>query len=205
MPWTLCIPASHATKRWQLLPDPRLTEAQFLRLCQANPDMRIERTAEGAIVIMPPTGTETGARNSELTYQLHAWWRGRREGRVYDSSTAFTLPNGAIRSPDASWLSPERLAGLTPEERRGFSRVCPDFVVELRSPSDRLADLQDKLREYIVNGARLGWLVDPQLRRVHVYRPDRVVELLTDPPEVRGDPELPGMVLDLTEVWGEAG
>ncbi len=198
----MVIPRPSAPTRWQLLPEPRLTEQEFLALCHANPDLRLERTAEGAIIIMPPTGGETGERNSELNYQLRGWWKRNPVGKVYDSSTAFKLPNGATRSPDAAWVSPERLAGLTPAELRQFPALCPDFVIELRSETDRLRDLQAKLREYIANGARLGWLIDPAARTVHVYRLGRPVERLVRPSELRGDPELPGLAVNLAEVWG---
>ncbi len=198
----LVIPRPAAPTRWRLVSEPRLTEAEFLSLCRANPDLRLERTAEGAIIVMPPTGGDTGERNSEINYQLRRWLKHHRSGKVYDSSTAFRLPNGATRSPDAAWVGPERLATLTAEDLEGFPPVCPDFVVELRSATDRLRDLQVKMREYVDNGARLGWLIDPVARTAFVYRPGRPVERCVRPPVLRGEPELPGLALDLMEVWG---
>lgn len=197
----LVIPRPAAPTRWRLHPEPRLTEAEFVALCRANPDLRLERTAEGAIIVMPPTGGDTGERNSEINYQLRVWLKRHRSGKVYDSSTAYRLPNGATRSPDGAWIGPERLAGLTAEALQGFPPVCPDFVVELRSATDRLRDLQAKMREYAENGARLGWLIDPTTRTVYIHRPGRAVERLVNPATLAGDPELPGLILDLTEIW----
>jgi Uma2 family endonuclease len=179
----------------------RLTEEQFVRLCQENPDLQLELTARGELVIMPPTGLESGQRNGKLTHFLVAWALADGTGIACDSSTLFTLPNGAKRSPDASWVRRERWNVLPAKERAGFGLLCPDFVVELRSPTDRPADLQEKMQEYIDNGARLGWLIDPLEKRVYVYRPDQSVEVLDDPPMLSGDPVLPGFVLHVRELW----
>lgn len=179
----------------------KLTEEQFVRLCQENPELRIELTAQGELVIMAPTGMETGRRNSRLTRRLDTWAEMDGTGVAFDSSTLFTLPNGAKRSPHASWVRRERWEALPQEQRQGFGLLCPDFVVELRSPSDRLADLQEKMQEYLDNGARLGWLIDPLEKRVYVYRPGQRVEMLDDPPAVSGDPVLPGFVLPVRELW----
>jgi Uma2 family endonuclease len=179
----------------------KLTEEQFVRLCQENPDLQFELTAQGELVIMPPTGLETGRRNNRLAYRVTAWADTEGSGVVFDSSTLFTLPNGAKRSPDVSWVRRERWEALSEEQRRGFGLLCPDFVVELRSPTDRLKDLQEKMQEYITNGARLGWLIDPLEKRVYVYRPDQPVEVLDDPPTVSGDPVLPGFILQVRELW----
>ena len=185
----------------RLRPAVELTDDQFFELCQLNRDLRLERTAQGDIVVMPPTGFETGNRNGEITRQLGNWAKQDGAGVACGSSTGFKLPNGADRSPDAAWISRARLAELTPEEKQKFLPLCPDFVIELRSPSDRLEDVQAKMDEYLANGARLGWLIDPQTRAVHVYRPGVAVQLLQTPLEVSGDPELPGFVLDLREIW----
>lgn len=198
----MVIPRPTSATRWELLAQPRLTEDEFLALCRANPDLRLERTAEGAIIVMPPTGGETGERNSEINYQVRGWLKQVRTGKVFDSSTAFKLPNGATRSPDAAWVSADRLAGLSSDDLQQFPPICPDFVIELRSKTDRLRDLQAKMREYIANGARLAWLIDPTTRTVYVYRPDRPVERLGDPAEVNGAPELPGLIVNMVEVWG---
>lgn len=179
----------------------KLTEEQFVRLCEENPDLRIELTAQGELVIMPPTGMDTGRRNSRLTRRLDTWTEMDGTGIAFDSSTLFTLPNGAKRSPDASWVRRERWDALPAEQRAGFGLLCPDFVVELRSPTDRLADLQEKMQEYLDNGAHLGWLIDPLEKRVYVYRPDQPVEVLDDPPAVSGDPVLPGFMLHARELW----
>jgi len=179
----------------------QLTEEQFVRLCQENPDLQIELTAQGELVIIPPTGLETGQRNGKLTHFLVAWALADGTGIACDSSTLFTLPNSAKRSPDASWVRRERWDALPAKERTGFGLLCPDFVVELRSPTDRLADLQEKMQEYLANGARLGWLIDPLEKRVSIYCPGQPVEVLDDPPALSGDPVLPGFVLPVRELW----
>jgi len=152
--------------------------------------------------VNPPTGWETGERNRSLTGQLDRWYEENEDlGKAFDSSTGFILPNGATRSPDASWVSRERWQALTPEQKGTFANICPDFVVELRSSSDTLKSLQDKMREYIDNGAKLGWLLDPQHRRVEIYRPGKDVEVLENPAELSGEAVLPGFVLNLRRVW----
>ncbi len=183
------------------LRETHLTEEQFVHLCQENSDLRIELTAQGELVIMPPTGMESGRRNLRLARRVDEWTEADGTGIAFDSSTMFTLPNGAKRSPDASWLRRERWDALPVKEREGFGLICPDFVIELRSPTDRLKDLHEKMREYLANGARLGWLIDPVKKRVSVYRPDQPVEVLDDPAAVSGDPVLPGFVLLVRELW----
>ena len=179
-----------------------VTQEQFAALAAANRDLRLERTARGELIVNPPTGWETGERNSSLTGQLYRWYEENEDlGKVFDSSTGFIFPNGATRSPDASWVSRERWQALTPEQKGTFANICPDFVVELRSSSDRLGSLQAKMREYIDNGALLGWLIDPQQRRVEIYRPGLAVEVLENPTELSGEAVLPGFVLNLRRVW----
>jgi len=185
----------------RLRPVIELTGNQLLELSSLNKDLRLELTAKGELVVMPPTVTETGGQNFELAGQLWAWTKRSGTGVAFDSSTGFTLPNGAIRSPDASWAERSRLEALTNEQYRKYAPLCPDFVIELRSPSDSLRVTQDKMQEYIENGARLGWLIDPEQKRVYVYRPDAPVEQLENPVSVSGDPTLPGFALDLREVW----
>ncbi len=170
-------------------------------LCRANRDLRIERSAEGELLIMSPTGGETGRRSLALAGRFWSWIEHDGTGVGFDSSTGFLLPNGAERSPDLAWVRRERWDALTADERERFPPVCPDFVLELRSPSDDLDELRAKMDEYIASGASLGWLVDPQERRVHVYRPGRPPEVLDDPSEVSGDPTLPGFRLELTGIW----
>ena len=180
----------------------QVTQDQFEALAAANRDLRLERTTSGELIVNPPTGGESGKRNLSISTQLGNWFEDHEElGEAFDSSTGFRLPNGADRSPDASWVSRERWQSLTPQQRKGFVPLCPDFVVELRSESDRLTKLQAKMREYIDNGARLGWLIDPQNRRVEIYRPGREVEVLENPSNLSGEDILPGFVLNLRRVW----
>ena len=179
----------------------QITHAQFELLAIANPDLRLERTATGALIVNPPTGWETGERNSSLTGQLYRWYEDHEDlGKTFDSSTGFTLPNGAIRSPDASWISQSRWDALSPEQKEGFANICPDFVVELRSASDSRSVLQEKMQEYTDNGAQLGWLIDPQTRQVEIYRPGKEIEVLTEPAELSGEDVLPGFVLRLERI-----
>ena len=177
-----------------------LTDEQFFQLCQNNGDLRFERTASGEIIIMPPTGGETSNRNIELAYQLQAWSRQNNLGKAFDSNGGFTLPNGAVRAPDASWLKLERWEALTPQQRQKFLPLCPDFVVELRSPTDSVKQTQEKRQEYIDNGARLGWLIDAKTRRVEIYRPNQEVELLENPASLSGEDVLPGFVLNMAQI-----
>lgn len=180
----------------------QVNQAQFELLTVANPDLRLERTATGVLIVNPPTGWETGERNSSLTGQLYRWYEDHEElGKTFDSSTGFTLPNGAIRSPDASWVSQPRWNALSPEQKEGFASICPDFVVELRSASDSRAALQEKMQEYMANGAQLGWLIDPQTRQVEIYRQSKDVEVLTNLMELSGEEVLPGFVLTLKRIW----
>jgi len=179
----------------------RLTEKQFFRLCQDNRDLRMEMTARGEIIILTPTGSETDRQNNEINYQLTHWAKNDGRGIVFDSSSGFVLTNGAQVAPDASWVRRERYEALSPEQRSKFAPLCPDFVIELRSPQDRLPGLQSRLNEYLENGAHLGWLIDPSTRTVHLYLPGQAVTILKDPATVSGDPLLSSFVLDLREVW----
>jgi Uma2 family endonuclease len=179
-----------------------VTGEQFEALASANPDLRLERTAHGELIVNPPTGGESSSRNLSISGQLDNWCETHEDlGEGFDSSGGFILPNGATRSPDASWVSRTRWEALTPKERKGFVPLCPDFVVELRSASDSLSTLQAKMREYIDNGARLGWLIDPQNQRVEIYRQQAEVEILINPAELSGEDVLPGFVLNLRRVW----
>ena len=155
-----------------------LTDEQFFEVCRKNRDLRFERSAEGDLIIMPPTGSETSDRNAELTYQLRAWSRQNKQGKSFDSSGGFRLPNGAQRSPDASWVTMERWNNLTQEEKERFAPLCPDFVVELMSPNDSLEKTREKMQEYRENGAKLGWLINRQQKQVEIYRPNQSVEIL---------------------------
>ena len=180
-----------------------LTDEQFCQICQHNRDLRFERTATGELIVMSPTGGTTSDRNAELTYQLRAWSRQNKLGKSFDSSGGFKLPNEANRSPNASWVRIESWQALTPEEQERFVPLCPDFVVELRSPSDALKSVQEKMQEYTDNGARLGWLIDPQRQIVEIYRPHQEVQVLRSPTVLSGEDVLPGFVLDLSEILGE--
>ena len=183
------------------MPGPWMTDSRFAAFCQANRDWRLERTADGHIVIMPPASSETGYQNFDLGGQLYKWARAEGTGRAFDSSAGFKLPNGAIRSPDASWIPRDRIGRLTPRQKHGFWQICPDFVVELRSAHDRLGTLQDKMVEYLENGARLGWLIDPLRRDVYVYKAGAELKRWKHPKSLSGDPVLRGFVLDLKEIW----
>jgi Uma2 family endonuclease len=178
-----------------------MTHAQFAEFCQANQDLRIERTATGEVIIMPPAFSDTGNRNFNIAVQLGIWTEQNCTGIGFDSSAGFTLPNGATRSPDASWIKLERWNALTPAERASFAPICPDFVIELRSASDTLISLQSKMQEYIDNGASLGWLIDRKNRQIYIYRPDRSPEVLEQPEVISGEPELPGFELQMAKIW----
>ncbi|NET58094.1 MAG: Uma2 family endonuclease [Symploca sp. SIO2E6] len=178
-----------------------LTDEQFWQLCHNNDDLRFETTATGELIIMSPTGGSTSERNSDLNFQLRAWNRQTNPGKVFDSNGGFELPNGAKRAPDSSWVKRSRWNALTAEEQDGFVPLCPDFVVELMSPSDTLAQTRKKMAEYIANGAKLGWLINRKKRQVEIYRPQQEVEILDNPQTVSGENILPGFVLDLATIW----
>lgn len=179
----------------------KVSDEEFAELCRRNPELQMERTSEGELVIMSPTGGKPGRRNAKLITQGTIWAEQDGTGQVFDSSTLFTLPNGAKRSPDLSWIRNERWEALSPEQQEQFPPLCPDFVVELRSKTDSLKSLTEKMEEYIANGAQLGWLIDPFGRRVHVYRPGLVAEILDDPETVSGEPLLNGFILEVRTLW----
>ncbi len=184
-----------------LKPVLELTDEQFFQICQANRDLRFERTASGELIIMPPTGGETGNRNGRLNQQLFNWSDADGTGIAFDSSTGFKLPNGADRSPDASWVKLERWNTLNQEQQTKFIPLCPDFVVELLSPSDSLKVAQEKMREYQDNGVRLGWLINRKSRQVEIYRQGQEVEVLDSPATLSGEDVLKGFVLNLGIIW----
>ena len=184
-----------------LRPVIRLTHRQLLDFCALNSELRIEQTAEGELIIMPPVSSEGSHKNFNLYQPFAVWAEKNGGGQFFDSSGGFRLPNKAMRSPDVSWATQGRLDVLGPKDRRGFMALCPDFVLELRSRSDRLPKLQAKMAEYIANGARLGWLIDPLKKQVFVYRPDAPFEHLQNPTTLSGDPVLAGFTLDLARVW----
>ncbi|ACK70787.1 protein of unknown function DUF820 [Gloeothece citriformis PCC 7424] len=179
----------------------KLTSDEFFKICQENPDLKLERTAKGELIIMSPTGGETGKRNSDISGQLWLWNEQTQLGEVFDSSTGFSLPNGADRSPDAAWVEKSRWEALTPSQREKFIPLCPDFVIELLSPSDSLKKTQEKMQEYKDNGCRLGWLINRQKKEVEIYRIDQKVEVLNCPKTLSGENILPNFVLNLDKIF----
>ncbi len=194
-------PNSEETVALRLPLDVRLSDDQLLELCRLNKELRIERTSEGDLVIMTPVGAGSSSRNADLIFQLKMWSLEDGTGVVFDSSAGFLLPNGAMRAPDAAWVKRARLSGLSRDEKEKFLPMCPDFVIELRSPSDALSTQQEKLEEFLANGALLGFLLDPIGRTVYVYRPGKAPEVLEQPKTVGADPVLPGFTLQLEEIW----
>ena len=177
----------------------RLNHAEFEQLCQDNPELRLELTATGELVTMPPAGFESSERNGDLYYQVATWNRQTQLGRTFESSAGFTLPSGAIKSPDVTWIEKSKLENIPPDT--AFPLVVPDFVIELRSKTDSLNTLQAKMLEYQTNGVRLGWLIDPQNQQIEIYRLGRDVEFLVSPIALSGEETLPGFVMDLTSIW----
>ncbi len=184
-----------------LQPTIELTDEQLALICSTNRDLRLERTATGELVIMPPTGGETGKRNSSINAQLWLWNQQNQLGEVFDSSTGFKLPNGATRSPDAAWINKERWESLTSEQQKKFIPLCPDFLIELRSNSDSLSDLQQKMHEYLANGLVLGWLIDPQNKKVEVYKSNCPVEVISHPVSLSDENTLSGFTLNLKDIF----
>ncbi|MEC4891547.1 MAG: Uma2 family endonuclease [Oscillatoria sp. PMC 1050.18] len=181
----------------------KISDEQFYQLCRANPDVKFERNADGEIIIMSPTGGETGNWNAELTTEFTLWNRRTKLGKVFDSSTCFKLPNNANRSPDVAWIKQERWDALTDSQKEKFPPIAPDFVLELMSPNDTLKATQDKMKEYLKNQVKLGWLLNPKTRKVEIYRLGKAVEILEDPAEISGENVLPGFVLKLAIIWGK--
>ena len=180
----------------------KMTDKEFYEFCQCNEDFRFEIDGRGNLIVISPGCLEASKRNSEINFQLGLWSEKHESGLAFESSGMFTLPNGAKRSPDAFWILKEKYYALSKEEREErFARIVPDFVIELRSKSDNLRKLQNKMGEYIENGVRLGWLIDPYERRVHIYRADESVEVLENPQKISGEDILSGFELDLTEIW----
>ncbi len=184
-----------------LKPVIELTEEQFYQLCRKNPDVKFERNALGELIIMSPTGGETGNCNAEIVTDFGIWNRQTKLGKVFDSSTGFKLPNGANRSPDVSWIKQERWDALTPKQKEKFPPIAPDFVLELMSPTDDLEKTQEKMQEYMDNQVKLGWLIDRKTRRVEIYRQGQEVEVLEAPKELSGEDVLPNFLLNLQTVF----
>ncbi|MFS8803449.1 Uma2 family endonuclease [Synechococcus sp. R55.4] len=178
-----------------------LSRADFIRLCAANPELKLERTAQGELVIMSPTGGETGNLNFEIAGEVYVWNRQSGRGKSFDSSTGFSLPSGSDRSPDLAWIPIEKWEALDPSVRQGFLPLCPDFVVEILSPTDSWIQTQAKMQEYMDNGCRLGWLLDPKVKRVMIYRQGQAPELVEDPETLSGEDVLPGFTLPIRKIW----
>jgi Uma2 family endonuclease len=184
-----------------LLTLPKMSDGQFYEFCRTNPELRIERNADGAVIVMSPAFSDTGNRNFKISQQVGNWADAEGSGEVFDSSAGFTLPNGATRSPDTSWILADRWNALSPEQQASFAPIVPEFVIELRSSSDTLSGLQEKMQEYIEQGVRLGLLIDRKNRTVHVYRPNQAPVILVQPEVVNCDPELPGFELKMARIW----
>ena len=179
----------------------QLTSDQFYKLCQQNPELKLERNTQGELIIMPPTGGETGSDNAEMSADFVIWNRQTRLGKVFDSSTCFQLPNGSDRSPDVAWIRLDRWNALSTEQKQKFPPIAPDFVLELISPTDSLRNTQNKMQEYMDNGVRLGWLINSKTCRVEIYRLGQPVEVLENPSTLSGEEILPGFVLNLELIW----
>jgi Uma2 family endonuclease len=184
-----------------LLTLPKMSDAQFYEFCRTNPELRIERNADGEVIVMAPAFSDTGHRNLKISQQVGNWADADGTGEVFDSSAGFTLPNGATRAPDTSWIFADRWNALSPEQQASFAPITPDFIIELRSSSDTLLGLQEKMQEYIDQGVRLGLLIDRKNRKVHVYRPNHEATVLDSPEVVSCDPELPGFGLKMAKIW----
>ncbi len=179
----------------------RVTSEEFEKLCQDNPDRSFELTASGELIVMPPVGGESGNSELELGGELFVWNRQTRLGKIFSSSTIFVLPNGAQRSPDAAWVELSRWEALNPEQRKKFPPLAPDFVIELRSATDRLPPLQEKMEEYRSNGVRLGLLINPKHKQVEIYRPGQETSVLDSPTEIDCSEVMPGFILSMSEIW----
>lgn len=179
----------------------KISDRDFAQICADNRDTRLEKNAFGQLIIMPPTGSESGRKNTDLLVQVAIWNRQFKLGHVFDSSTGFTLSNGAVRSPDVSWIERSRWDGLTPEQQKGFAAIAPDFAIELMSPTDNLSEAQRKMTEYMSCGVKLGWLINPDDRSVEIYRPDQDVFVWKNPVLLSGEDLMPGLVVTLTEIF----
>ena len=179
----------------------KISDSQLEQLCRENPDRRLEIDAQGKLIVMPPTGSLTGEKNSDLNYQVQSWNRKYKLGKVFDSSTGFRLANGALRSPDVSWIALKRWNSLSDKLKRGFAPIDPDFVIELLSPSDELRVAQNKMQEYLNCGVKLGWLINPDAKEVEIYRLGKEPEILKNPSNLSGEEILPGLIVDLTDIF----
>ena len=195
---TVIIPRNRFTFSFEHKEMPTVEE--FEKICSQNRDLRFEMSKDGEISVMPPVYSDTSESNADIVIQLGNWANKDKTGKIYESSAGFVLPNGAIRSPDASWIKIERLERLSDEEQHGFKNICPDFVIELRSSSDSLKKVKSKMDEYIENGAKLGWLIDPIKKKVHIYQKSKKIEVLKNPKSLKATGDLEGFELDLSEI-----
>jgi Uma2 family endonuclease len=197
----IALPDLDAPATLILDPTNRLSDDEYFAFCMANPDLAIERTAEGEIVIVPPAGGESDNRNAYATSQLVVWTIQTGRGTFFGPTSQFVLPDGAAMSPDVAWVSTERMASLTKKQRRQFMPVVPEFVIEVMSPGDRLRASQRKMRQWMSNGVELGWLIDADRRCVYVYRKGGEMRQVRDVSEIAGEGPIEGFVLDLTDIW----
>jgi Uma2 family endonuclease len=178
----------------------KITDGVLEQLCRENPEAKLETNARGQLIVMSPTGSQSGQRNGKLFFQVELWNSQRRLGVTFDSSTGFKLSNGAVRSPDVSWIALARWNALTDKQKRGFAPIDPDFVIELMSPTDELLELQQKMSEYMACGVRLGWLINPDEKQVEIYRQEQDKQVLSSPTSISGEDFLPGLTVDLAEI-----
>ncbi|MBF2056237.1 MAG: Uma2 family endonuclease [Cyanobacterium sp. T60_A2020_053] len=174
-----------------------LTKENFYQLCLNNPDLNLETNPQGELIITSPVGAESGKKEANLIFKVSIWNEQKKLGEVFSSSTIFSLPNGGNRSPDVAWVSSEKWEKLTEKEKEGFAPICPDFVIELRSKTDRLKVLQAKMQEYLEAGLRLGWLINPQDKTVEIYRPNQPVEVAKMPINLSGENILPQLNIEI--------
>jgi Uma2 family endonuclease len=179
----------------------KITDEVLEQLCRENPEAKLETNAQGQLIVMSPTGSQSGQRNGKLFFQVELWNSQKRLGVTFDSSTGFKLANGAVRSPDVSWIALARWDALTDRQKRGFAPIDPDFVIELMSPTDELLELQQKMSEYMACGVRLGWLINPDEKQVEIYRQGQNKQLLSSPISLSGEDFLPGLTVDLAEIF----
>ena len=201
----VALPTKRSSLRLRFDPQDRLSEREYLAFCESNPDLRVERSAEGEIVIVPPPGGESSYRSLCVAAQLNAWASRDRRGKVFDSSAQYVLPDGSSVSSDASWVSNKGLQRLTPQERKAFLRLCPEFLVEVLSPSDRIKAAKEKMERWVANGAQLAWLIDGDRKTVYVYRPNQPVQILRGALELAGEGPVKGFTINLRPIWQGLG
>jgi len=201
----VALPAKLSSVRWRFVPEDRLSEESYLAFCRLNPELRLERTSQGEIIIMPPPGGESSFRSLDVAAELRAWALADGRGKAFDSSVQYILPDGSALSPDASWVSNKALKLLTPQQRKELLRLCPEFLVEVLSPSDRLKTAKQKMEQWIANGAQLAWLIDGDRKTVYIYRPDQTMQIVRDARTLPGEGPVNGLTVDLRPIWAGLG